>query len=84
MLVLMPLTVPGTISGIIIPDRGNLRDATGGYCRVLAAGPKCVLAKEGDKVHVKAYGSQYAGDPFEHEGKKLVLIKERDITGVCV
>jgi co-chaperonin GroES (HSP10) len=82
MLVLEPLTTPGVLGGIIIPDKGNLRDATGGFCRVLSAGPKCVLAKIGDKVHVKAYGSHFAGDEYEHEGKKVVLIRERDVTGV--
>ncbi len=81
-LVLEPLTVPGMIGAIHIPDSGKLRDKTGGYCRVLAAGPKCVLAKAGDKVHVTAYGSHYAGDEFEHEGKKVLILKERDVNGV--
>lgn len=81
-LVLEPLTKPGMVGLIHVPDSGKLRDKTGGYCKVVAAGPACVLAKKGDKVHVAAYGSQYAGEPFEHEGKKIVLLRERDINGV--
>lgn len=82
LLVLEPLTKPGKVGLIIIPDSGRQRDKTGGYCKVIAAGPKCVLAKVGDRVHVTAYGDHYAGDPFEHEGKKVLLLRERDINGV--
>lgn len=83
-LVLEPMEKPGKIGLIIIPDNEKLSNKTGGECRVLAAGPQCVLAKKGDRVHVTAYGSQYAGEPFEHEGKKITLLRERDINGVMI
>lgn len=81
-LVLEPIDKPGKIGLLFIPDSGKARDKTGGYCKVLAAGKDCVLAKKGDRVHVTAYGSQYAGEPFIHEDKKITLIRERDINGV--
>ena len=81
-LVLRPLTRPGMVGLIVIPDSGRQRDKTGGYCEVVAAGPKSVLAKEGAIVHVTAYGDHYAGEEFQHEGETLVLIRERDINGV--
>lgn len=81
-LVLEPLAEPGMVGLIHIPDFKKQANKTGGYCRVVAAGPACVLAKAGDKVHVDAYGTAYAGDPFVHEGKKLTIIRERDVNGV--
>lgn len=82
MLVLEPLEKPGMVGLLHIPDFEKQANKTGGYCKVLAAGPNCVLAKKGDTVHVEAYGNSYAGEPFEHEGKKVTLIRERDVTGV--
>ena len=81
-LVLEPETVPGMVGLLHIPDNGKLANKTGGLCRVVAAGPACVLAKPGDRVHVTAYGSAYAGEPFDHEGRKVTLLRERDINGV--
>lgn len=81
-LVLEPLQKPGMIGLIHIPDFEKQANKTGGYCKVLAAGPLCVLARPGDTVHVDAYGTAYAGDPFEDDGKKVTLIRERDVNGV--
>lgn len=81
-LVLKPETKPGMIGAIHIPDFGNLKDKTSAICTVLAAGPKCVLAKVGDRVHVTAYGAHVAGIEIVHEGQQLVLNRERDINGV--
>lgn len=78
-LVLKPMEVPGVIGLIIIPDSGKLRDKTGGRCKVLAAGPRAVLAKVGDTVHVTAYGSKYAGDEIIDGDNRVYLLKERDI-----
>lgn len=83
-LVLEPLHAPGMIGLIHIPDFKKQANKTGGLCKVIAAGKDCVLAKPGDTVHVDAYGTAYAGDPFEYEGKKLTLLRERDINGVVV
>lgn len=81
-LVLKPETKPGMIGAIHIPDFGNLQDKTSAICTVLEAGTKCVLSKVGDRVHVTAYGSHLAGVELNHDGQKLVLIRERDINGV--
>lgn len=81
-LVLEPETTPGMIGLIHIPDFKKQANKTGGYCKVISAGPACLLAKVGDRVHVDAYGTAYAGNPFEHEGRKLTLLRERDINGV--
>ena len=81
-LVLKPLSTPGMIGLLHIPDSGLQKDKTGGYCEVLAAGSTCLLAKKGDTVHVTAYGSHYAGIELIHEGKKVIMLRERDINGV--
>jgi hypothetical protein len=78
-LVLKPETKPGMIGSIHIPDFGNLQDKTGGFCRVLAAGPKCIAVKAGDRVHVTAYGQHFAGDPISGAVDDSFLIRERDI-----
>lgn len=83
-LVLRPLAQPGMIGRIHIPDSEMLRDKTGVWCEVVAAGPTVELAKVGWEVHVTAYGSHPAGVEVEHAGEKLVVIRERDVNGVKI
>lgn len=73
---------PGKVGLIHIPDTGKLSQATGSRALVLAAGPEARQATQGSEVWVKAYGSHLAGDEIEHDGEKLILIRERDVDGV--
>lgn len=82
-LVLQPFgKKPGMVGLLHMPDTGTLATATGCLCRVLAAGPKADQVKAGDVVHLKAYGAHPAGLKVLHEGKALVMIRQRDINGV--
>lgn len=81
-LVLRPGKKPGMAGDLHLPDTEMLRDSTGGWCEVLAAGRDCLVVRAGDRVHVKAYGSHYAGIELEVRGDPTLMIKERDITGV--
>lgn len=81
-LVLEPESKPGMIGLLHIPDTGLAKDKTWGFCRVLAAGPKAVLAKKGDRVHCTAYGSHFAGIELIVDGKPVLMQRERDINGV--
>lgn len=83
-LVLSPITAPGMVGLIHIPDNERQANKTGGWCEVIAAGPDAVAATPGARVHVTAYGAKFTGEEFVHEGRKLVLIRERDINGVEV
>ncbi len=83
MLVLRIVKEPGKIGRLFMPDLGTMQNKNGCVCEVVAAGPKAVLAKPGKKVHVPAYGDKPASDmEINHEGEKVILIAERDITGV--
>ena len=85
MLVLRPLDDPSKVGNLFMPDSGWLGSAGSGKCVVLAAGPKCVLAKKDDVVVVKSYDGQHANETiWEHNKEKLVLIRERDIIGVLL
>lgn len=84
LLLLRPLAKPGMIGSIHIPDFEKQANKTGGWCEVVAAGPKVELAHVGKRVHIAAYGAHWAGDEVIVEGEKLVLIRERDIDGVEV
>lgn len=84
LLVLRPLAMPGMIGSIHIPDFEKQANKTGGWCEVLAAGPDVELAHVGKRVHVTAYGSKFAGEEVLYEGRKCVLLRERDINGVEV
>lgn len=78
-IVVEPITAPGKVGLIHIPDvTKSTRNQTFNYGIVLASGKDTALAKPGDKVLV----SEYAGDPFDHEGKKVFIMRERDIVGV--
>lgn len=82
-LVLLPFgKKPGMVGLIHLPDTGTLSTATSCRCGVIAAGPKADEVKEGDVVEVKAYGQHPAGVEVRHEGKNLVMIRQRDIIGV--
>lgn len=82
MLVLRVVAPPGKIGLIHIPDTERQEDKTAAWCEVVAAGPKVELAHVGKKVHIHGYGSHTAGVEIDHQGEKLVLIRERDINGV--
>ena len=83
LLVLRVVKEPGKVGRLFVPDLGTSQNKNGCICEVVAAGPKAVLANKGSKVHVAAYGDKPSSDmEIDHEGEKLVLISERDITGV--
>lgn len=84
LLVLRPIGgAPNKVGAIWLPDLQTARTAGSGRLTVLAAGPKCLAVKPLDVVAVKAYDGEYANDTLvEHEGEKLVVIRERDIIGV--
>jgi co-chaperonin GroES (HSP10) len=83
LLVLRVVKEPGKVGRLFVPDLGTSQNKNGCVCEVVAAGPKAVLAKKGDQVHVPAYGDKPASEmEITHEGEKLILIAERDITGV--
>lgn len=91
-LLLLPLTPEKMVGLLHIPENKSTRNKTFYQALVLAVGPassKSVeyerIAKVGDVVLLDEYG----GDKVEgelhdakYEGKKLLLIRERDITGV--
>jgi|HubBroStandDraft_3_1064219.scaffolds.fasta_scaffold94491_2 co-chaperonin GroES (HSP10) len=103
LLVLRPLTQPGRLGLLWVPDLELSGNKNSAVCEVLAVGPGVqdrhtrgpktgkpfgpivpCSCKPGDKVRVDAYGSHFAGDEVEHEGEKLVVIRERDIIGILV
>jgi co-chaperonin GroES (HSP10) len=88
--VVVPEKKPDTFGGIIMPDSTEgdwLHNKTGGWCQVLAVGKTCDQVKKGDRVHLSAYGKEFAHSAIvertEH-GKKVqfIVIRERDINGV--
>ena len=78
-LVLKPISPPKMVGSLYIPENQSSKNQTFYYAEVLAAGPKCLLAKVGDKVVI----SEYAGDPMEIDGEKVLMMSERDLAGVC-
>jgi len=83
MLVLHMEAQPGMVGRLHLPDLGTSQNKNGVFCRVIAAGPKCVAAKVGGRVHIAAYGANPTSDmEFEEGGVKYLLIRERDINGV--
>lgn len=82
LLVIQPEKTPGKIGLIHLPDMGTSQNKSGCICRVMAAGPKAVLAKVGDRILVQAYGSHPAGDEVMVDGETMTMIRERDIDGV--
>ena len=78
-IVVEPITAPGMVGLIHIPDvKKSTKNQTFNYGTIISAGKDVVLAKPGVKVLV----SEYAGDPFTHEGKQVFIMRERDIVGV--
>ena len=81
LIVLDPESPPGKIGLLYIPDiKKSTKNQTFYYARVVAHGPKTVAAKTGTRVLV----SEYGGDPVEDGGRKLIIIRERDIVGLEV
>lgn len=66
------------LGGIILPDKMEIQ--TTYIARVVAKGVKTRYVTDGCRVLV----SDYAGDKFEENGEKLVVLRERDITGIIV
>lgn len=67
---------PKTVGGIIIPDTAKEKPLQG---TVLAVGQgtkdEAMLLQAGDHV---LYG-KYAGTEIEHEGKKLLIMRQSDV-----
>jgi co-chaperonin GroES (HSP10) len=82
LLVIRPEKTPGKVGLLHLPDMGSSSNKSGCICKVVAAGPKTVLAKVGDRILVQAYGSHPAGDEVMCDGETLTMIRERDIDGV--
>lgn len=83
-LVLRPIgEAPNKVGKLWLPDLRTARTAGSGRLEVVAAGPKCLAVKAGDTVALKAYDGEYANEMLvEHEGEKLVVVRERDLIGV--
>jgi co-chaperonin GroES (HSP10) len=88
--VVVPEKKPDTFGGIIMPDAEEgdwLHNKTGGWCTVVAIGPKCEQVKKGDRVHLSAYGKEFANSAIINKtenGKNLqfIVIREEHINGV--
>ena len=68
-----------TVGGIIIPDTAKEKPLQGTIVAV-GQGTKDeeMVLKEGDKV---LYG-KYAGTELEHEGKKYLIMRQRDVVAI--
>ena len=78
LIVIEPVTLPGKIGLIYIPETKNTKNQTFYKATVLAIGSKVESLKVGDIIRVSAY----AGDPFDMDGKKVHMMRERDIVVV--
>jgi chaperonin GroES len=90
-LVLRPLTKPGMVGALYLPDCDSIDVKNGTRCEVVAVGPGRrqssgdlipMEVKVGDHVHLTAYGTTAAGMNVEVNGEKLVMIRARDINGI--
>lgn len=72
----------GMSGGLHIPEMSRLSGKTSCQCEVVAVGRNALELKVGNKVHLSVYDKKAAGTEIEHEGEKLILIKERDVNGL--
>ena len=73
----------GMIGNIHVPELAQLSGKTSCVCEVMAAGKDCTEVKRGDRVKVSVYDKKAAATEIEHEGKKYLLMRERDIDALC-
>jgi chaperonin GroES len=90
-LVLRPLTKPGMVGLIHLPDCDSIDMKNGTLCEIVSTGPGRLTAqgvripmevKVGETVHLTAYGTHSAGAEIVVAGEKLIMIRQRDINGV--
>jgi co-chaperonin GroES (HSP10) len=90
-LVVKPLTRPGMIGLIHLPEQAD-DNRNGTIAEVLAVGPGRLLpsgiripmeVSVGDCVHLTAYGTTAAGCKIVLNGEKVLMIRARDINGIC-
>ena len=86
-LVIRPITRPGMIGGLYLPESPDFDNKNGLLAEVIAAGPECGpdefwKVEVGDTVHVAAYGATAAGAKIKLGDETVILIRARDITGV--
>lgn len=68
-----PVVLNKTVGGLLLPDEIIKNQAT-----VLAVGSKVTWCKVGDQVLYR----EYAGDKIEHDGKKYLVILEKELRGI--
>lgn len=68
------------VGDILIPECLERTDRYGPtvLATVVACGPKCIHLQEGMRIWLK----DVAGDDWEIGGKRLTLLRERDIVGI--
>lgn len=90
-LVVRPLTRPGMIGLLHIPQMDSIDNKNGVTAEVIAVGPGRLLpsgvrvpmeVKVGDCVHLAAFGTSPAGSKLMLNGEKVIMIRARDINGI--
>lgn len=79
LIVIKPCSPVGMVDMLYVTNiTKSAANQTFHYAKVLAHGPKVVLAFEGTTVLV----SEFAGEEIQLDGEKVWTVRERDIIGV--